>query len=267
MSEQQRQLRVVLFVSESHFFQPSFVYKFLSACAGQAVVCGIVLTSVLDRNLPVHRFLPKLWLTLGTIDFLRVSARFLLKRCKTYVDRVWRLPEPPSVAAVAQRYGIEVLRTADINAPESVAWTGRHEPDVLISGCFQMFGEQLLAQPSLGSLNRHCSLLPNYRGLFPAFWAMLNGERESGVSVHLMNGELDRGPVLSQSIVPLRDGETLYEYVERCYEVSAERLTDALGLLRAGHQGRLGKHDQGDYFSYPSKNDIARFRSRGLELL
>jgi methionyl-tRNA formyltransferase len=82
-----------------------------------------------------------------------------------------------------------------------------------------------------------------------------------------MNSEFDRGQVLSQSIVPLRDGETLYQYVERCYEVSAETLTDALGVLRAGGQGRPSKHDQGAYFSYPNKNDIVLFRACGLKLL
>jgi folate-dependent phosphoribosylglycinamide formyltransferase PurN len=265
--QQQRQLRIILVLSDSLLFQPRFVHRLLHACSGRAVVCGIVLTSVLGQSMPLHRLLIKLWATLGPTDFLRLSALFIKKRCLQYVDRFWRLSEPASVAGAARHNKIEMHRVQDINSPQSVSWISERQPDVLVCGCFQLFGEKLLALPKLGSINRHCSLLPNYRGLFPAFWALLNGERESGVSVHLMNGEFDSGRILSQTKVPLCDGETLYQFVERCYELSAKTVCDAIDELQANRGNTVAKQRRGRYFSYPNKSDLSRFRARGHRVL
>jgi folate-dependent phosphoribosylglycinamide formyltransferase PurN len=267
LEQQQGRLRIILVLSDSLFFQPRFVHRLLHACSERALICGIVLTSVLGHNMPVHRFLIKLWVTLGPTDFLRLLALFIKKRCLHYVDRFWRLSEPASVASVARRNKIEIHRVQDINSPQSVSWIREREPDVLVCGCFQLFGKKLLALPKLGCINRHCSLLPNYRGLFPAFWALLNGERESGVSVHLMNEEFDSGHILSQTKVPLRDGETLYQFVERCYELSAKTVCDAIGELQDNRGNTVTKQRRGRYFSYPNKSDLSRFRACGHSVL
>ncbi len=118
-----------------------------------------------------------------------------------------------SVAELAARKGLPVLAPEDVNHPLWVARIEELKPDVLFSFYYRkLLSTDLLAIPTLGSFNLHGSLLPKYRGCAPANWAILQGERETGVTLHHMTQRPDAGDIVCQHrvvIAPTDDAATL----------------------------------------------------------
>jgi len=96
---------------------------------------------------------------------------------------------------------------------------------------------EAIAVPRLGIVNGHPSMLPRYRGPFPIAWAVRNGEREIGLSYHLMDATFDTGNLLAQKPVPLEDGDTFATVMEGLVPVAAELLPVAFDRLERGDRG------------------------------
>jgi len=109
-----------------------------------------------------------------------------------------------SVAELGARRGIPVFAPEAINHPLWVRRIGDLQPDILFSFYYRkLIGQPLLDIPALGCLNLHGSLLPRYRGRAPANWVLLNGERETGVTLHYMTPRPDDGDIVGQLTVPI----------------------------------------------------------------
>jgi len=120
-------------------------------------------------------------------------------------ERIWF----QSVRQVALRNGIPVITPDDPNAPEIVAQVATCRPDFLFSFYYRsMLGQALLGAPARGAFNVHGSLLPKYRGRVPVNWAIIHGERETGVSLHRMVAKPDAGAVVAQRAVPILLNDT-----------------------------------------------------------
>src|SRR3978361_901445 len=95
-----------------------------------------------------------------------------------------------------------------------------------------MLPEVVWNMPLLGTINLHASLLPQYRGAAPINWAIINGEKETGVTTFKLQQEIDTGDILLQEKIPIRDDETAGEIHDRMKEVGAALLVKTLkGLI------------------------------------
>src|SRR5512139_3576126 len=108
-----------------------------------------------------------------------------------------------SVRDLAFENFLPVYQPRDPNDPEFVAAMRRLEADLLFSCYYRhMLPTPLLALPRLGALNLHGSLLPRYRGRCPVNWVLINGERETGVTLHYMEEKPDKGDIVGQERLP-----------------------------------------------------------------
>ncbi|GHU60925.1 hypothetical protein FACS1894121_1710 [Bacteroidia bacterium] len=102
--------------------------------------------------------------------------------------------------------GIEYVREKDINSETVVAKVRHVKPDFLITAHFEkLIKKELINIPSVGCLNLHPSLLPHYRGMSPQHWPIINGEKETGVTVHYIDEGIDTGNILLQEKIKLND--------------------------------------------------------------
>ncbi|HID77853.1 MAG TPA: hypothetical protein EYP56_17875, partial [Planctomycetaceae bacterium] len=114
-----------------------------------------------------------------------------------------------SVAAVAAAYGIPYRHVRRLRGPQFQAVLDSYPADVIVSmSCPQIIGRRVRRRFPAGALNVHGAPLPRYRGLMPAFWAMLNGETETAVTVHFMADKVDAGEIVLQRPVPIDPGDT-----------------------------------------------------------
>ena len=160
---------------------------------------------------------------MGTPEFAVPSLRALVAGGYNVVGVV-TAPDKPAgrgrqlresdVKTAARELGLPVLQPERLKAPEFVGALRALRPDLGIVIAFRMLPEVVWAMPRLGTFNLHASLLPQYRGAAPINWAIINGERETGVTTFLLNHEIDKGAILAQTrlpILPQDNAGTLYE--------------------------------------------------------
>jgi len=140
-----------------------------------------------------------------------------------------------SVADRARKAGLPVLRPPSVNAPDVVAAIAGLAPDFLFSFYFrEIIGPEVLGLARRGALNLHGSLLPRYRGRCPVNWVLINGERETGVTLHYMEARPDRGDIVAQRAVPIADDDTALSLNRKLGEAARALLREAYPLLAAG---------------------------------
>ena len=154
-----------------------------------------------------------------------------------------RKTAPPAVKVAALRLGLEVFQPPGVNDAAAVERLRAAGADV---GVVVAYGE-ILGPPALqsvtgGFLNVHASLLPKYRGAAPINWALIRGERETGVTVVRMTPRLDAGPMLAQRRVAIGERDTAGDLHDRLSAVACQLLVEALNGL-AG-KGRAAEREQ-----------------------
>jgi len=138
-------------------------------------------------------------------------------------------------------------------------------PDVIVSSNSQIFGKKLLRVPRIACINRHSSLLPSYGGILPVFHAIANGEKEVGVTIHIMGEGLDTGTVIAQEAIPVEKGEfTLFVLYKKCFDISAKLILKALDLLQKdGLRDCEYPARQKSYYSFPAREQWKLFKQNG----
>jgi len=138
------------------------------------------------------------------------------------------------VKAVALEHGIPVLQPARLRDPGWPERLAAHAADVAVVVAFgQILPPAVLDVPPGGSINVHASLLPRYRGAAPVAWAIIRGERETGITTFRMDAGMDTGPVLLQRPTAIGSEETAGELAERLAALGAAVLLETLDRLHA----------------------------------
>jgi methionyl-tRNA formyltransferase len=150
-----------------------------------------------------------------------------------------QLASPP-VKEKALELGLEVLQPASTKDPALAEALKGLAPDLVVVVAFSILPKRLLAIPRLGSLNLHPSLLPAYRGAAPIIWAVVNGERETGLSTFQLNPRIDAGDILLQRRVSIGEDETAGELEARLCLEGAQMVVETVDGLKDGSiAGRL----------------------------
>jgi methionyl-tRNA formyltransferase len=181
---------------------------------------------------------------MGTPDFAVPSLEALLKSEDQVVGVVTQPDRPkgrgqeviPSpVKVVCQREGIPVLQPLKMKAPEFLEALQKWNPDIIAVTAFgRILPPAILTLPPRGCINVHGSLLPKYRGAGPVQWAIIRGERESGITTMLMDEGMDTGAMLLQERVVIRPEDTSGTLAPRLAEVGGRLLVETLRQLKAG---------------------------------
>jgi len=131
----------------------------------------------------------------------------------------------PSVHDLAAKNGIPVLAPLKVTDPVLAETVERLEPDLILSVFYrQILPRRLLDIPRLGAVNLHPSLLPGYRGRCPLNWAIINGEKKSGVTLHYMTEKADSGDVIGQLEFEIADEDDIKTVYEKTVTASLEIL-------------------------------------------
>ncbi len=137
---------------------------------------------------------------------------------------------PPLVKVIAQRYDINIVQPSKIL--DSRAQIADLKPDLIIIAAYgQIIPKEILNIPEFGSLNVHPSLLPEYRGPSPVQYAILNGDKKTGISIMLVDEKMDHGPIVSSIKYSIAGEETFGTLLERLAEIGSRLLVNAIPKL------------------------------------
>jgi len=156
-----------------------------------------------------------------------------------------------SVKDLAQINGIPVITPDNANTDQVIEQVTESAPEFIFSFYYrQMLGQALLDIPVRGAFNLHGSLLPKYRGRVPVNWAIINGEKETGVSLHRMEIRPDAGNLLAQAAVAILRNDTAHAVFQKLTCAAENLLIEVLPEMLEGRIIEMPLDlEQGSYFS------------------
>lgn len=158
------------------------------------------------------------------------------------VVAVWTQPDKPAgrgdkihspaIKTFALEHGLRVEQPRKIKTDETKALFASYQADIAVVVAYgRILPPEYLSAPRRGCINVHFSLLPLYRGAAPANWAIVNGEKKTGVTTMFIEEDLDTGPILLERETLIGETETAPELMQRLSEVGADLLSETLSQL------------------------------------
>ena len=142
---------------------------------------------------------------------------------------------PTPVKEAALKYEIPVFQPKKVREAEFVETLKELAPEVIVVAAFgQIITKEILEMPKYGCINVHASLLPAYRGAAPIQWAVINGDKESGVTIMQMDEGLDTGDMIEKVVVPLEKDETGGSLFDKLSMAGAKLCVEVLQKLEDG---------------------------------
>lgn len=180
---------------------------------------------------------------MGTPDFAVASLDALVKAGCNIVG-VITAPDKPAgrgmklqesaVKKYAVEHRLKILQPEKLKNPAFIDELGSLHADLQVVVAFRMLPEVVWNMPRLGTINLHGSLLPQYRGAAPINWAIINGEKETGVTTFKLQHEIDTGNILLQEKFPIGENETAGEVHEKMKEIGAQLLVKTVRGIAKG---------------------------------
>ena len=181
---------------------------------------------------------------MGTPDFAAASLEALIAS-RHEIQAVVTQPDKPKgrkgeltpspVKVVAEEKGIKVYQPLKVRDEEFVETLRAYNPDVIVVVAFgQIIPLSILQMPKFGCVNIHGSLLPKYRGAAPIQWAVLDGEKETGITTILMDEGIDTGDILLKKTIQIDTDETSGSLFDKLMALGAKAILETLDELEKG---------------------------------
>ena len=181
---------------------------------------------------------------MGTPDFAAASLEALIDS-RHEIQAVVTQPDKPKgrkgeltpspVKVIAKREGIKVYQPLKVRDEEFVKTLRAYNPDVMVVVAFgQIIPLSILEMPKYGCVNIHGSLLPKYRGAAPIQWAVLDGEKETGITTILMDEGIDTGDILLKKTIKIDTDETSGSLFDKLMALGAKTILETLDELEKG---------------------------------
>lgn len=181
---------------------------------------------------------------MGTPDFAAASLEALIDS-RHEIQAVVTQPDKPKgrkgeltpspVKVIAKREGIKVYQPLKVRDEEFVKTLRAYNPDVMVVVAFgQIIPLSILEMPKYGCVNIHGSLLPKYRGAAPIQWAVLDGEKETGITTILMDEGIDTGDILLKKTIKIDADETSGSLFDKLMALGAKTILETLDELEKG---------------------------------
>jgi methionyl-tRNA formyltransferase len=185
---------------------------------------------------------------MGTPEFAVPSLQILLEN-KINVVAVVTAPDKPQgrgqkivyspVKECALQYNVPVLQPTNLKSPEFLQELKSYNANLQIVVAFRMLPEAVWAMPSLGTFNLHASLLPQYRGAAPINWAVINGEKETGITTFFLKHEIDTGSIIYQEKETIYSDDTVGTLYERLMNKGGQLVLKTVRSIEAGNYPSL----------------------------
>lgn len=189
---------------------------------------------------------------MGTPDFAVPSLAILVQNTFNVVA-VITAPDKPQgrgqkivfspVKNFALRYNIPVLQPTNLKAPAFLEELKTFQADLQVVVAFRMLPEVVWNMPRLGTFNLHASLLPQYRGAAPINWAIINGEKETGVTTFFLKHDIDTGSIIFQEKERIGDNDDAGTLYEKLMKRGADLVLKTVRAIQSGDYPTIPQTD------------------------
>ena len=177
---------------------------------------------------------------MGTPEFAVPSLRILLNSHHK-IQAVVTVPDKPKgrgqqlaqsdIKKFALEQGLNILQPVSLKDDEFTEEIKSYSPDLIVVVAFRILPKNIFKIPKYGSINLHASLLPKYRGAAPINWAIINGERETGVTTFFLQEKVDTGNIIMQNAVDINADDTAGTLHDKLMDLGAQTVFDTVELI------------------------------------
>ena len=139
--------------------------------------------------------------------------------------------QPPAVKVYAESVGLSVLQPVKMKDAEVLEQLRAWKADLQVVVAFRMLPEVVWSMPRFGTFNVHAALLPQYRGAAPINWAVINGEKETGVTTFFLDKDIDTGRIIKRKFFPIPDSANVEYVYDGLMRLGAELAIETIDLL------------------------------------
>ena len=143
------------------------------------------------------------------------------------------------VKKYAVAHNLHILQPEKLKNENFIAELKALQADLFVVVAFRMLPEVVWSMPPMGTINLHASLLPQYRGAAPINWAMINGEKETGVTTFFIQQEIDTGKIIYQEKIAIRDDENVGELYQELMDLGAKVLRKTVDAIAEGNYPQI----------------------------
>lgn len=189
---------------------------------------------------------------MGTPEFAVESLKVLVENHCNIVA-VITAPDKPvgrgqktgtsAVKNYALSVNIPVLQPEKLKSPEFLEELKSYQADLQIVVAFRMLPEVVWNMPALGTFNLHASLLPQYRGAAPINWAIINGEKETGITTFFLKHEIDTGSIIFQEKEPISNTDNVGDLYERLMKKGADLVLKTVHAIEEGNYPQIAQQE------------------------
>ena len=248
-------MNIIIVIDETPFYHPNFINDLTDRLSDHNILCALV--TKIKKTSSIENYLIK------NINNLYLKEIFLLLTKKIVFSILGFFNfsfknNYYSVKSVLKLKKISFFNVKyDINKPEYINKILHHNPDIIISSCSVIFKSKLLKIPNIGIINRHSSLLPSYRGIWPVLHSIADNNKYSGVTIHLMTNKIDQGLILAQQKI-LNINNNLSQIYEEAFSISSDLIIRAIKNLI--DKKYLNNNYVSSYYSFPTNERFKLFR-------
>jgi len=252
-----KEQKILFITQDDPFYISEFFEEFFTNFKDRNSLLGVVICPTMGKK-SVIALVKQMYGFYGAFNFMKMLLRYLSVKIRS-----------KSLEKVCLRNGIPVYREERINSDKFIEHWRKEGLDIIVSVASpQIFKNKLLDMPKWGCINIHHARLPFYRGMMPNFWQMYHSEKNSAITVHRINPEIDEGEIILQRETKIRNEESLDHLIKRSKREGAHCIIEALGLIKESRVKYLpNPKEEGSYFSFPTSKDVAEFRKRGNRIL
>jgi len=258
---------MIIITQEDYFFIPTNIEKIITRFGPSRVDMIIQIDSKGSINNKKKLF----FFGFGMFQSLKYGKAVLHKKTRIFFSKFFKQIDDriDSIQSIADFHNIPFIRTYNINGSDIIEKLKKLNPEIIISfSAPTVFKETILNLPKFGCINLHCSLLPSYAGLFPSFWVLNNKEEFTGCTVHKMDDKIDNGIILKQKIVTINEYETIFSLLSKTKLEGGNLMVDAIESIFNGTiQYKENKLNEGSYYTWPTLNELRKFRRNGGRLI
>lgn len=255
-------MKIVIF-TVNHIYANQIVKELIKEFDREIIL--IVESGVLLHNKPLLAALRKYLITSGVyymiVQALKLEVYKILSVVFTLIFPERISNKFYSFKKLANKHSIRTVKIFNVNDEESREILSKAKPDLFVSVFFnQILKSETISIPPLSVLNIHPAYLPDYKGVSPVFWALVNGEKKSGVSVHFIDRGIDTGGIIKREQIKIDKSDTEDSLYWKAVLIGAPLLVSAISEIREKKNVEVISNKGGRYFSLPTKEAVKKFR-------
>ena len=259
----------ILFITQDDpFYVRCFFAEFFNIYPNIREIKGVVIQGTMGKK-SRWDLARQMYSFYGPVDFLRMGVRYIRTKILNKIAALYPKEKWLNLSQLCKTNNIDVLCQDNIHQPEFLSELEKMNLDLIISiAAPTIFRQELIDLPRFGCINIHHAPLPRYRGMMPNFWQLLHGEKMVGLTIHKINPKIDEGEIILQKQIPVNPEESLDALIKRTKQQGAHYMVEAIEMMRNGSvQYQENRPVEGSYFSFPTREDVRKFRATGHRLL